>query len=135
MEPGTYTLVLELDSATTVEFGAAGTRDLAAGYYAYTGSAFGPGGLSRIDRHRSVLRGENDTRHWHIDHLLGTDAVGWVGAWSAPHRDAECEVATSLRGDVLPGIGATDCDCVSHLHYNRQQEPLVASIVSAYEDR
>ncbi len=133
MDPGTYTILLDLDSPRPIEFGAAGSRDLEAGFYAYTGSAFGPGGLSRIDRHRRVANGENPTRHWHIDHLLGTDGSRIVDAWTAPHRDAECQIARAIDAPFVEGIGATDCSCASHLHVGPHREPLVAAIETVYE--
>jgi Uri superfamily endonuclease len=114
MDGGTYTIVLKLEAPTTIEFGAAGKRGLDTGLYAYTGSAFGPGGLSRIDRHRRVYRGESDTRHWHIDYLLGAPETSWVDVRTTP-ADAECEIARALPGEPIPGIGASDCRCVSHL--------------------
>lgn len=132
MEAGTYTLLLELASETTIEFGAAGPRELRAGSYAYTGSAFGPGGLSRIARHRRVADGENTTRHWHVDYLLGAAKTRWVGHWAIVDRKLECTIADSLVGSQIEGIGATDCDCSSHLRFGPDRQPLVESIESAY---
>lgn len=132
MDPGTYTILLALDRPTTVTFGAAGDRDLAAGYYAYTGSAFGPGGLSRVDRHRRIYEGDNDTRHWHIDYLLGAEAVRWDGVWKTVGADRECAIAGSLAGTPVSGVGATDCGCPSHLRYNERRDPLVRSIEAAH---
>jgi len=71
MDGGTYTLLVELATDCTVGFGAAGERHLSAGWYAYTGTAFGPGGFARVDRHARVAAGHNDARHWHVDYLLG----------------------------------------------------------------
>jgi len=68
---GTYTLVLELDRADSIEVGALGEHRFPAGWYAYTGSAFGTGGFARVDRHYELAAGERSTRHWHIDYLLG----------------------------------------------------------------
>ncbi|MDR5657078.1 MAG: GIY-YIG nuclease family protein [Halobacteriota archaeon] len=134
MGPGTYTVLVKLDTARPITFGAAGERSLDAGYYAYTGSAFGPGGLSRVDRHRRVAAGENDTRHWHVDYLLGAEGTSWVGVWITPEADRECEIARSLSGDPITGIGATDCSCVSHLTYSADRESLVDSIATCHED-
>lgn len=133
MDPGTYTILLELDSPRSIEFGAAGTRHLEAGFYAYTGSAFGPGGLSRIDRHRRVGTRQNPTRHWHIDHLLGTRECRFVDAWTAPNEDAECEIAGGIDANRIDGIGATDCSCSSHLHVGPERDSLVAAIDAVYD--
>ncbi len=68
---GTYTLLIALAKPATIAVGALGECEFSAGRYAYTGSAFGPGGFSRVDRHREVASGDRDVRHWHIDYLLG----------------------------------------------------------------
>jgi endonuclease-3 len=135
MDPGTYTLLLELERETTVTFGSAGPRELATGYYVYTGSAFGPGGLSRVDRHRRVCNGENSTRHWHVDYLLGQPAISWVEAWLSPDRDAECEIAGALPGRSIEGIGATDCGCDSHLGTHPSREALLNALETVHDGR
>ncbi|MFB6085764.1 MAG: DUF123 domain-containing protein [Halodesulfurarchaeum sp.] len=135
MNPGTYTILLELEEERTVTFGAAGSRELAPGFYAYTGSAFGPGGLSRVDRHRRVLRGRNSTRHWHVDYLLDNSAVTWIGTWVSPHRRNECEIAGALLGDPLPGIGSSDCSCESHLVFHTDRSTLTTAIEAVHEKR
>ncbi len=115
---GTYTLLVALASPTTVAFGAAGERDLPAGTYAYVGSALGAGGFARVERHRDLARGERDARHWHVDYLLGSPEASVV-ADVRTRGDAECAVATALRErastDPVPGLGASDCDCSTHL--------------------
>ena len=113
---GTYTLVVSLE-ATTLTFGAAGERSLRAGPYAYIGSALGGGGFTRVGRHRELVAGERDTRHWHIDYLLGAPESTLVGDRRLPGCDAECAVAAALRkrADPVPGLGASDCDCPTHL--------------------
>lgn len=118
MDPGTYTLLLELETAASIEFGGIGSRDLEEGFYTYTGSAFGPGGLSRVERHRRVAAGDNDTRHWHVDYLLGNPAVTILDVWLGPGRDAECEIARTINGEPIPGLGASDCRCESHVHHS-----------------
>lgn len=132
MESGTYTLLVELDESTTIEFGAAGTRSLEAGWYAYTGSAFGPGGLKRVDRHRRVADGRNATRQWHIDYLLGAPEATIEAVWTAPGFEGECDVARSLAGEPVEGLGASDCRCGSHLTYVPSKETLVTAIDAAY---
>jgi endonuclease-3 len=133
MDPGTYTLLVALEQPTTVQFGAAGDRSLESGYYAYTGSAFGPGGLSRVQRHRRVAEGSNETRQWHVDYLLGADPSRLVDLRTAAHRKIECEVATRLDAEPIPGIGASDCGCDTHLHYRRSRDGLERAIDAAYE--
>jgi endonuclease-3 len=69
-EKGTYVLDLEVDTRKRINVGALGEKVFEPGRYAYVGSAFGQGGLkARVRRHKTVLTGENDTRHWHINYL------------------------------------------------------------------
>ena len=117
MASGTYTLLIELPERATITFGAAGERDLDPGIYAYTGSAFGPGGFSRIDRHRRVATGDNDVRHWHVDYLLGHPGTRIAAVVRSADADVECAVSQRLAGEPISGIGASDCDCDSHLVY------------------
>jgi len=112
--PGSYLLVVDCEQATDIEVGALGTLAFEAGHYAYAGSAFGPGGLSRVDRHRRIAAGDHDVRHWHIDYLLGAEETTLVGAF-VTHEDAEDEVAYAIEGDPVPRFGASDSDCDSHL--------------------
>ena len=112
---GTYVLVVDVPEPTTLEVGALGDLEFSAGPYAYVGSAFGPGGFARVDRHRELARGERDARHWHVDYLLGEEATSLETAFAYPDADRECELARSLPGDPIDGFGASDCDCPGHL--------------------
>jgi Uri superfamily endonuclease len=109
MEKGSYVLVVKMDSKD-VEVGALGEKYFD-GIYAYNGSAFGPGGLSRVERHFRTARGEGST-HWHIDYLLRSGEV--LKAYLFPGEDLECELS-SMMDDPVPGFGSSDCDCSSHL--------------------
>lgn len=114
--PGTYVLWLRVDAPRTIGVGRLGERLLAAGVYAYVGSAHGPGGLgARLRRH---LRADK-IHHWHIDAL--TACVPMMAIWytTAPER-LECTWAqhlARLAGVSAPveGFGASDCRCVAHL--------------------
>ena len=56
-----------------------GNFDVKRGYYAYVGSAFGPGGLAaRLKQHRSI----SANPHWHIDYLRRAAALvdSWISA-------------------------------------------------------
>jgi endonuclease-3 len=118
---GTYTLLVEVGSDAAVTVGALGERTLRAGRYAYVGSAFGPGGLSRVDRHRELARGERSARHWHVDYLLGRPEATVARAVTSEGTDAECAVARAVADadgiDRVDAFGASDCDCRSHLLY------------------
>jgi len=125
---GTYVLVVDLPAPATPEVGALGPTALPAGAYAYVGSALGRSGFGRVGRHAAVAAGENDARHWHVDHLLGLPDATLAGVALAPDAAVECAWAAALDpdGDPSPagappglsrveGFGATDCDCPAHL--------------------
>ncbi|GCF13761.1 hypothetical protein Harman_16960 [Haloarcula mannanilytica] len=138
MAGGTYTLVLERDDSGPIAVGALGEIEFPAGWYAYTGSALGSGGFGRIDRHRAVAAGDNDTRHWHIDYLLG-DAATTVDRVVTTEADIECAVAQRLDGptgagfDRVDSFGCSDCDCRSHLIHHGQRTRLVGAVTDAHE--
>ncbi|AFZ74777.1 GIY-YIG nuclease family protein [Natronobacterium gregoryi] len=112
---GTYVLVVDVNRHSTIEVGALGEREFAAGAYAYVGSAFGPGGFARVDRHRELASGDRDARHWHVDYLLGHSATILESVVRFPDEDRECELADRLPGEPVEAFGASDCDCPAHL--------------------
>lgn len=112
---GSYTLLVELAETATVEVGALGDQRFKPGTYAYTGSALGAGGFSRVDRHRRTARGDHDVRHWHVDHLLGHGDVRIDRVVRSVGADVECAVADRLPAGPIEGFGASDCGCESHL--------------------
>lgn len=115
-DPGTYLLLMRLNTSITMQIGKLGEFAFAAGEYAYVGSAHGPGGLrARLTRH---LRAEK-ALHWHIDYLTVYAPVAAVWWLSSPER-LECDWAQIVQAQ--PGIsvpvarfGASDCRCPAHL--------------------
>jgi len=135
MAGGTYTLVLRRTADDPITVGALDDIDFPAGWYAYTGSALGPGGFARVDRHRAVAAGENDARHWHVDYLLGDAATG-VDAVVTTAADVECAVARRIADAAqrtVPDFGCSDCDCASHLAAADSREPLLSAVERAHE--
>jgi endonuclease-3 len=114
-EGGTYTLVFALDEPATIQVGALCAQRFPAGGYCYTGSALGRGGFSRIDRHRRVAAGDHDVNHWHIDYFGGHPETDLLAIERLEGRDCECEIAQQLGDGPVPGFGASDCDCRTHL--------------------
>jgi endonuclease-3 len=112
---GTYVLVFDLATPTSVEVGALGTHELPAGEYAYVGSAFGAGGFGRAERHRRKLDEASGTVHWHVDALTTRPETSFVVAYLLPDVDLECVLARRLPAGPLDGFGSSDCDCRSHL--------------------
>lgn len=115
-QPGTYILAIPVDAALTITPGKLGTVTLPPATYLYVGSAHGPGGLrARVGRH---LRSDKRL-HWHIDALTTAATVTEVWYRVSPDR-LECKWASELLARPgasipVPGFGASDCGCVSHL--------------------
>jgi Uri superfamily endonuclease len=133
MEPGIYTLVLRLDREQEIAVGSLGSIMFSRGYYAYTGSARGPGGLKRVERHLQVLKGTRTTRRWHIDYLL--PHARFLEAIVTPtDQDLECQIARGIGECLLPvtGFGCTDCTCLSHLHYSPNLEKALNTVRQAH---
>ncbi len=111
---GSYLLHLRLDEPRRVSIGALGEFDLESGHYLYVGSAMGSMG-SRTSRH---LRRRKRMR-WHVDYLRA--AADWASVYPIYAADRlECRLAASLREiyrEPIPGFGASDCACGSHLFY------------------
>jgi Uri superfamily endonuclease len=120
-------LVLEADAAVKVTVGRIGALDFARGYYAYVGSAFGPGGLAARIKHHL---GSSARPRWHIDYLrtIATPIEVWhttVGE-RLEHRWA---AGLSRMDGFVPacrGFGASDCSCWTHLFYAARR-PRVAA--------
>ncbi len=129
---GTYTLVLAVPE-TTVTVGALGPREFDAGWYAYVGSALGPGGFARVDRHRELAAGGRDSRHWHVDYLLGESGVGLDAVYRTAGVDGECAVAAGVDCDPVAGFGCSDCDCHSHLFFAPDHTTLRRAVERAHE--
>jgi len=133
VERGTYTLLVELPTDATIAVGALGNHAFPAGWYAYTGSAFGSGGFARVDRHRELAAAERDARHWHVDYLLGNPETRLADDVRTVNRDVECAVARSLPAGPVGGFGASDCDCASHLAYAPDGDVLTRMVREAHE--
>jgi Uri superfamily endonuclease len=133
-DPGIYSLVLCLDQHRKVQVGVLGVVDFAAGFYSYTGSARGPGGLKRVDRHLSVLQGKRSTKRWHIDYLLPHTSFCEVFI-TRTTQDLECQIAGSIGKSLraAKGFGCMDCDCASHLHYSQDLSRMQRAVGLAHQ--
>lgn len=109
-----YAPVVEVRGCLSV--GRLGPLDLD-GCYLYVGSARGPGGQRRIERHRRIARGLTPVGPWHIDRLLTAGHPLSLVAADTDDR-LECALAGALAGrglEVVPGFGSSDCRCRGHL--------------------
>jgi Uri superfamily endonuclease len=115
-EPGTYALVCLCQTPFHAVIGKLGSKRIAAGYWVYVGSAFGPGGLrARLAHH---LRPSARPR-WHLDYIK--TALQPIDIWATDDvvkREHDwAGVFSALKGATRPiaGFGASDCSCRSHL--------------------
>jgi len=139
--PGTYVVVFHLDADLTgLRVGELGTFDLPTGYYAYVGSAFGPGGVkARVGRHLTPVKAN---LKWNVDYLT-PHARAVEAWWTYDGVKRECTWSAALAaspGSDCPAheFGARDCRkvppqrigaglfrCVAHL-YRSDRRPGVA---------
>ncbi len=115
-QAGSYVLIMRLPDPVGIDVGHLGRCEFDRGWYAYAGSARGPGGLAaRIDRHRRTTK----PLHWHVDYLRAYATA--VAVWyTVGERRRECRWARALSelpGARLPAprFGASDCRCRAHL--------------------
>lgn len=113
-QPGTYRLLWQVLQPARVQVGRLGELELVRGYYAYIGSAYGPGGLQARIRHH--LRAHHPRPHWHLDYLRPY----WqplAQHWQLQQR-CECAWAQQLLAagatPIAPRFGASDCHCAGH---------------------
>jgi Uri superfamily endonuclease len=114
---GTYALILENKRSRNIQVGKLGKFSFPPGWYVYTGSAFGPGGLtSRVGRHFK----QKKKCRWHIDYVSTHLSVTRAWYTTSPEK-LECPWARhflDLGGSILAkGFGASDCGCHTHLFF------------------
>ena len=124
---GTYVLIAFVPQMKRLEVGRLGSYDIIPGFYAYVGSAFGPGGLrARIQHHLESTA----QPHWHIDYLLALAEP--VEVWYAlAGRKLEQDLAGVLERSSswrvpIPCFGASDYhrSRTSHLFYAKRRPSL-----------
>lgn len=126
---GIYVLGVRLDAERVLEVGALGDIPFGQGDYAYVGSALG-GFAARIRRH---LRRQKAV-HWHVDALTRAGEVAWV-AWAPCDEPKECALADRLAAslDSVPGFGASDCGCPTHLFGDSTPRRLEHAVERAFD--
>jgi Uri superfamily endonuclease len=115
---GTYLLILYSNYLGELNIGSLGILHLQPGYYFYTGSAFGPGGLrARLSHHLAPAA----KPHWHIDYLRKEVELNAIVYTCSPekleHKMAEYLGSLPDLSVPLPRFGASDCRCPAHLFY------------------
>ena len=117
-QPGTYCLIGQCSTSSSITIGKLGTFQIEPGYYLYVGSALGKGGLnSRLQRH---LRKKKRT-HWHLDYLREslTPLEIWYSTETKKREHQWAELCLRDNDSRIPikKFGASDCDCPAHLFY------------------
>ena len=107
-----------LPSSVDIQVGQAGCHHFVKGSYLYVGSALGPGGVrARLGHHLRQAR----RLHWHIDYLRQHAAIDeiWFVEKTQRFEHRWAELVTDLPGcqPVIPGLGASDCGCMTHLFH------------------
>ncbi|MGD8833323.1 MAG: GIY-YIG nuclease family protein [Desulfobacteraceae bacterium] len=120
-DPGTYILMLSLSKTHCIVVGKLGDLHFLPGWYAYVGSAMGPGGVAaRVNRHLRIEK----KAHWHLDYLRPfahvTGSIVATGKLKKEHRWASRLTKSPFSGKPVKGFGCTDCKCRAHLLYFRQ---------------
>ncbi|MDD1657730.1 MAG: GIY-YIG nuclease family protein, partial [Methanomicrobiales archaeon] len=114
-----YCLLLE-NGPAEVAVGSLGTLRFRRGWHLYVGSALGPGGLARVERHHRLHRNRDRSPRWHIDYLLLSLSFRLRSVLLATTgEDLECRLAETLGPPLVPGFGCSDCTCPSHLFFRR----------------
>ena len=124
---GSYILIIGLPEEQTITIGSRKAIYFPRGYYAYVGSAMGRF-KPRLSYH---LKG-NKKPHWHIDYLLAKASITDIILCEAEER-IECTIAQALKCqfEAIPGFGASDCKCNSHLFF--APEEMESTIMTALE--
>jgi Uri superfamily endonuclease len=112
---GVYVLWLYLPQTMSIGIGKLGTFQFDRGVYAYAGSAQ-RNLQQRLARHRRLEK----KLHWHIDYFRAkAHFLGAASFYDQP-KSAECLLTQELLKIPgaffpVPGFGASDCRCESHL--------------------
>ena len=126
MDKGVYCLGFR-NPACTARVGALGEIRFRKGWHVYVGSALGPGGLARLQRHLRLAQSRDKRPKWHVDYLSVSPEFRLRFAVSAATDEPlECTIAQIIAfhgGEGIPGFGCSDCSCPSHLFYFRS-DPL-----------
>ncbi len=120
--PGTYVLLMRLAGAQSLAIGRLGLCELPRGWYLYVGSAFGPGGVAARCRHHRRI---SPRPRWHVDYLRAVAPLRAIW-FSHAAKPLEHVWASRLARDPaltipIPGFGASDCDCATHLFHARRK--------------
>lgn len=121
-DSGSYIVILTLKNAHKFNIKSLGKVLFKKGYYLYVGSARN-NLTKRIQRHKR----QRKRLYWHIDYLR-EKADFHLALPVRASSSLECEIAESLKrisNWVIPGFGASDCNCKTHL-FGMDKDPLTS---------
>ena len=121
-DKGNYMVVLRLKKGCKLVVGSLGEVSFRGGYYVYVGSAM-RNLTKRIQRHQRKKK----KLFWHIDHLR-EHAEFCVALPVRSGNSLECDIAKRIKEISdwsIPGFGASDCTCGTHL-FGWRNDPLEA---------
>jgi Uri superfamily endonuclease len=126
---GIYVILLELDEAKDIPVGKKRRFGFQKGFYGYVGSALS--GLERrLGRHLSSVK----KPHWHIDYLLSTaETRNIIYAETTERKECTLAQTLSLRLPAVEGFGCSDCECLSHLFFSKDQKALEKLVLDAFQ--
>lgn len=120
---GVYALVIETMTTFDRKVGSLGKVEFRDGLWVYVGSAMGEGSTSLENRLARHYR-KKKRKHWHIDHLLDSNAKIICVVSAQSEKRMECRVSLELQRSHSfisgpRGFGAADCreGCGTHLYY------------------
>lgn len=108
-----------------VQIGKLGAFSFEKGYYIYVGSA--KRNISaRISRHLQIEK----KKRWHLDYLRPYLRIQEVQTYNG--KEGECQLFHRLmkehNGSIpAKGFGSSDCTCLSHLFYLKEERELKAA--------
>jgi Uri superfamily endonuclease len=107
-----------------LKIGKLGELEFEGGYYAYIGSAMN-GLEARITRHLRTKK----KMFWHIDYLLKYGKIIDI-FYKISQKKNECNFADNLAVELesIINFGSSDCNCKSHLFYNKNKNQIKAAI-------
>ncbi len=118
---GSYVLVIKMEQPHQLIAGKLPEQEILPGTYFYIGRAK-QSLRGRLARH---LRTEKKL-FWHIDYLLPKARIEEI--WCRLDFFNECQIVSEIMGAcveycyLIPGFGASDCRCSSHLIYHASKE-------------
>ncbi|MBB1486007.1 GIY-YIG nuclease family protein [Oceanospirillum sediminis] len=120
-QKGSYVIAFYLPEEQIIRVGRLGEYLFQPGFFLYTGSAKGSGGLkSRLKHHMSC----QNKCHWHLDYLR--PEMQLVGIWYTTNtgvfEHAWADILSQWKGVQAPvtGLGASDCKCHTHFFHFRR---------------